>query len=61
VTITSKASHPLRIFVSTGRFLIVPAGGRASLRLAGMKAGRYTIYVEGRVRAALLVGAAPGP
>jgi hypothetical protein len=61
LTITSKASHPLRIFFSTGRFLVVPAGGHASLRLPGLKAGRYSIYVEGRRRAALIVGAAPGP
>jgi hypothetical protein len=61
LTIASKASHPLRIFLSTGRFLTVPAGGRASLRLPGLKAGRYSIYVEGRIRGALVVGAAPGP
>ena len=61
LTITSKASHPLRIFLSAGRFLTVPAGGRGSLRLPGLKAGRYSIYVEGRIRGALVVGAAPGP
>ena len=61
LTITSKASHPLRVFFSTGRFFTVPAGGRASLRLPGLKAGRYSIYVEGRSRGALVVGAAPGP
>jgi hypothetical protein len=61
LTITSKASRQLRIFFSTGRFFTVPAGGHASVRLAGMKAGRYSVYVEGRVRAALLVGASPGP
>jgi hypothetical protein len=32
-----------------------------SLRLAGLKAGRYSIYVEGRPRGAVVVGAAPGP
>src|SRR5438067_571579 len=31
LTITSKASHPLRVFFSTGRFLSVPAGGHGSL------------------------------
>jgi hypothetical protein len=61
LTITSKASHPLRIFFSTGRFLSLPAGGHGSLRLPGLKAGRYSIYVEGRIRGALVVGAAPGP
>ena len=57
----SAHTGPLRIFFSTGRFFTVPAGGHASLRLSGMKAGRYSIYVEGRIRGALVVGAAPGP
>jgi hypothetical protein len=61
LTIDSKASHPLRVFLSTGRFITVPAGGHASLRLAGLRAGRYSLYVEGRRRGALIVGAAPGP
>jgi hypothetical protein len=61
LTVTSKATHPARIFVSIGRFFTLPAGGHASVRLTGLKPGRYGIYVEGQRRAALVVGAQPGP
>jgi hypothetical protein len=61
LTITSKASRPLRVFVVPGRFFTVPAGGRGSVRLDGLKPGRHQIYIEGIPRGTLVVGAAPGP
>jgi len=35
--------------------------GRAAMRLAGLKAGRYPIEVDGVRRGALIIGAEPGP
>ena len=60
LTLISHAAHPVRVAVASHR-LTVPPGGRASARLSGLKTGRYSITVDGRLRAALVVGAQPGP
>jgi hypothetical protein len=60
LTVTSHASHPVTLSVAS-RALTVSPGGHASTRLQGVKAGRYTIQVDGTPRAALVVGAQPGP
>jgi hypothetical protein len=60
LAVISHASRPLLVAVST-HSLTVPPHGSASVRLAGLRAGRYTIEVDGRARAALVVGAQPGP
>ncbi|HWE60038.1 MAG TPA: hypothetical protein VG228_10130, partial [Solirubrobacteraceae bacterium] len=41
--------------------LSVPAGGRASLLVSGLKRGTYALELDGADRAALVVGVAPGP
>jgi len=43
------------------RSLAVPAGGRASAPVAGLKPGRYPLKVDGVVRGALVIGVQPGP
>jgi hypothetical protein len=41
--------------------LLVPAGGRASVLIAGLRPGRYAILVDGKARGTLDVGGEPGP
>ncbi|HEX7622468.1 MAG TPA: hypothetical protein VF400_02775 [Anaeromyxobacteraceae bacterium] len=41
--------------------LTVPAGGRASVLIPGLRAGHYVIDVDGAGRGALDVGGEPGP
>ncbi|MGI8428529.1 MAG: hypothetical protein ACR2OB_04335 [Solirubrobacteraceae bacterium] len=41
--------------------LVVPARGRASVLLAGLRSGRYELKVDGVVRGALVIGGQPGP
>jgi hypothetical protein len=41
--------------------LRVPAQGRASLRIAGVRAGRYGITLDGRIAGGIVVGGAGGP
>ena len=60
LTVSSRAAHPVRV-VLAGHSLNVPAGGSASMRIVGLRVGRYPIEVDGRRGAALVVGAQPGP
>ena len=39
----------------------VPAGGRGSQLIAGLRAGQYPVIVDGAKRATLITGAQPGP
>ena len=41
--------------------LMVPAHGRASVLLTGLKDGRYPLDIDGAPKGALVVGGAPGP
>ena len=41
--------------------LTVPAGGRASARIAGLRKGRYPLQLDGAPRGTLLIGVQPGP
>jgi hypothetical protein len=47
--------------VLNGHELAVPADGRASVLLTGLKNGRYALDIDGVARGALIVGGAPGP
>jgi hypothetical protein len=47
--------------VIASRGLTVPAGGRASVRLPGLRAGRYGLEVDGAGRGVLVIGGEPGP
>ena len=41
--------------------LSVPAHGRASVLLPGLKAGDYVVEIDGKPLAKLLIGGEPGP
>jgi len=60
LTITSHASDPVRVSVAAKSVSVQP-GAHATARLPGLKAGRYTVSVDGMKRGALVVGAQPGP
>jgi hypothetical protein len=53
--------HTARLATPSPKTIVVPAGGRASFRIAGLKAGQYSLYVDGLLRGALAVGGEPGP
>jgi hypothetical protein len=53
--------HQVRLRTAPPHSLSVPAGGRASLALTGLKDGSYELDVDGARAGALIVGAQPGP
>ncbi len=53
--------HLVVLRTPVARSLSVTAGGRRSLLLAGLRAGRYQLDVDGVPRGALIVGGEPGP
>lgn len=56
------APHRLVVATPTPRRLAVPADGRpATARLAGLRAGRYPLLLDGRRAGALVVGGEVGP
>jgi hypothetical protein len=63
LTLISSDGHKHRVVVRTPavHVLKVPAHGRASVLLGGLRAGRYVLRVDGVARGALQVGGAPGP
>jgi hypothetical protein len=63
VTVISGDGHPHRVVVMTPspRTLSVPAGGRASVLVGGLKVGRYPIELDGTAAGLLVTGAQPGP
>ncbi len=55
-------AHDIVVRSAPARSLRVPAGGRASLLLTGLRDGTYTVTADGGAgEAALVVGAEPGP
>jgi hypothetical protein len=63
VTVSSADGHSHHVLIRTPtpHSLTVPAGGHASVLIAGLKQGRYVIAVDGESRGALLIGGEPGP
>jgi hypothetical protein len=63
LTVISGDGHAHQVVVGTApeRSLAVPARGRVSLRLTGLKVGRYELVVDGASAGALVVGVQPGP
>jgi hypothetical protein len=63
LTVGSGDGHAHRIVIDTipARSLAIPAGGRASTQLSGLKAARYVLQVDGTPAGALVIGAQPGP
>jgi hypothetical protein len=60
LTVTSADGKPHRVTLG-GHHLTVPAGGRASVLITGLKAGHYAVRVDGSPRGTLVMGAQPGP
>ncbi|MBV9337684.1 MAG: hypothetical protein JO243_17505 [Solirubrobacterales bacterium] len=63
LTVASGDARSHRIIVRTPKpyALSVPARGRASIRIGGLRAGRYDIEVDGSTGGALAIGGEPGP
>lgn len=63
VTVTSSRSATVTISAPGGGTLAVPAGGTATKRLAGLKAGDYSVTAGGGAKTTLHVvnGGDPGP
>lgn len=63
ISLRSNDGRPHRLEVRTApvHVLRVPAGGRVAIRIAGLRAGRYTVLLDGRRAAALLAGGDAGP
>jgi hypothetical protein len=63
VTVISRdgRSHRVVVRVPSPRTLSVPAGGRASVLIGGLRQGRYGIDLDGAPRGALEIGGEPGP
>jgi hypothetical protein len=61
--VVSGDGHQHRVVLRTSpsHSLAVPARGRASVLVPGLKAGQYVIEVDGAARGALLIGGEPGP
>jgi hypothetical protein len=54
--------HAVVVVLPEGRrSLSVPAHGRASTLIPGLKAGQYAVDIDGKPRAVLLIGGEPGP
>jgi hypothetical protein len=52
------ASHRAAV---AGHTLSIPAGGRASTLLSGLKKGNYALAIDGVKRGTLIIGTQPGP
>jgi hypothetical protein len=63
LTLSSRdgRNHRVEIRAPGLTSLFVPANGRATIRLRGLRAGRYPLKVDGATRGALLIGGEPGP
>lgn len=54
-------AHRVTVRVPKLYSLFVPAHGRATLLIRGLRAGRYPIEIDGTPRGALMIGGEPGP
>jgi hypothetical protein len=54
-------AHSVLVHTPKPYSLRVPAHGRASVLIPGLRAGQYVIEVDGATRGALSIGAQPGP
>lgn len=63
VTVSSGDGKAHRVELATPepQTLAVPAGGRATIRLGGLRAGRYEVRVDGRSAGAIVAGGEVGP
>jgi hypothetical protein len=55
------AAHRVVLASPAPQSLSVPANGRATARVAGLKKGGYPVKVDGRAAGVLVIGGQPGP
>jgi hypothetical protein len=60
LTVVSGDGKQHRVTLAS-RSLTIPAGGRASALVTGLKSGQYPVTVDGTRRGTLVMGAQPGP
>ncbi len=60
LTVASADGHA-HMVTFRGHVLRVPAGGRASTLIPGLKNGQYGLVVDGASRATVVIGGEPGP
>jgi hypothetical protein len=53
--------HEVAVHTPAVRSLTVPAGGRASVLIGGLRTGSYGVDIDGAPRAKLVIGGEPGP
>jgi hypothetical protein len=58
---SDEQPHTVVLRTPDPRTLEVEAGGRASVRMPGLRAGSYTIAIDGRAAGELVVGGEVGP
>lgn len=61
VTAADGKAHRLLVQTPTPHQLTVAAGGHKVIRIAGLRAGRYVVELDGKPAGALLVGGDAGP
>jgi hypothetical protein len=54
-------AHKVVLKTPSPHALNVPANGRASVLIKGMKAGQFVVAVDGAAKGVLVTGAEPGP
>jgi hypothetical protein len=55
------ASHQVVLETPAPHALSVPANGKASVLVPGLRAGQYALKVDGTTRGGLMIGGEPGP
>jgi hypothetical protein len=63
LTVASRdgSGHTVVVKTPTPHTLAVPANGRKSVLLPGLRAGQYIIDVDGKPGGSLTIGGEPGP
>jgi hypothetical protein len=63
VTVVSSdgKGHKALLMTPTPHSLSVPANGRASVLVPGLRAGEYRLEIDGATRGGLIIGGEPGP
>jgi hypothetical protein len=61
VASADRQAHQILVRTPHPYSFSVPAGGRVSTLISGLRPGQYAIAVDGVVRATLSIGGEPGP
>lgn len=55
------STHTVLIRTPSPHTLVVPADGRKSILIPGLRAGQYAIVIDGKRAGSLTIGGEPGP